>query len=83
MVKGSELGGIEAIQAQKGVPSPHSTSQAWQDPIKHPVGIKTPARSATVRTGSPTSASTVTSSGKNRILTFIESRKLLTETKEV
>lgn len=55
------------MQAQMGVPSPNSTSQAWHDPIKQPVGIKIPDLSATCNNGSPASASTITLSGKNRI----------------
>src|SRR4028118_14019 len=38
--------------------------------------MKTPARSATCSMGSPTSASMVTSSGKNRILTLIISERV-------
>lgn len=49
--------------------SSQSTTQAWHDPIKHPVGITTPARSATRNRGSPTVADTVISSGKNRTCT--------------
>ena len=45
------------MQAQIGSVSPSiSTSQAWHEPIKQPVGIVTPARSATWSKGSPTSA---------------------------
>ena len=39
IVKLDRPGGMELIQAQMAVPSSNSTSQAWQEPIKQPVGI--------------------------------------------
>jgi len=61
------------MQAQMGSAAPSSsTSQAWQDPIRQPVGMVTPAREATCSRGSPTSASTVTLSGKNWMDTRIQ-----------
>lgn len=71
IVNSSRPAGTAEIQAQIARPSSISTSQAWQDPIRQPVGMKTPARSATWSIGSPTSASMVTLSGKNRMLTLI------------
>lgn len=65
-------GGTALMHEQIGSAWPSiSTSQAWQEPIKHPVGIVIPARSATCNKGSPISALTVTSSGTNFTLTVI------------
>jgi hypothetical protein len=48
-------GGTAVMQAHTSPTSSISTSQAWQDPIKHPVGMSIPTLAATVMKDSPTS----------------------------
>lgn len=69
-VRDPNPGGIAVMQVQTSPTSSISTSQAWQEPIRHPVGMSMPALAATVKKDSPTSASTSTSSGKKRITTL-------------
>jgi hypothetical protein len=71
-VKRGNPGGIPVIQEQTSPNSSIVTSQAWQEPIKHPVGMSIPARAATDNNDSPTSAATSTSSGKKQITTLTE-----------
>lgn len=72
------LSGTAVMQLQTGVWS-RSTSQAWHEPIKQPVGMVMPARLAASISGSPGSASTVLLSGKKRIVTAMALVKLKRE----